>query len=500
MSKIVDHEIEKFLISGILKYKDKYDEISPFIDGDDFDLPIHRVVYGFIQEASSKGEEYDYKLIAFKIEQAKFRYEMELSVGEYIETISLINVHEDSLVEYAKKLKSLAVRRQIEATALEVARKMRDCGDQKYSEIVNLADSTFYGGVEIFEDGERKAIDVFENLEEEIEEMGNNQLPDGVICPYRTLQEYYGNFLPGHVYVVAARLKCGKSSLLQNMAYLASCQNDKQSVKIFYLDTELTTEHFKTRLVASLSGVKEAYIRSGLWRKNEELVTKIRSAVKMAKDLVGRMQHVYIGGAKLEAVVPLIRRWHRKEIANHYDGQGNPIMGMVCLDYLKLSEELDSASRLRTDQILGRKVDLYKQICTDLNVCPLTAIQTSRANAGANKISDSSVIANSDMVAQLASNVLLLEKLDLDMVQKLQVDFGVNATHSMTSLASRNQGIMAPGFSDYVKIQNGDKVEYVDNKIYYRFDNFKITEIDSLQNLVEGGYGIRTGHGDSIDL
>jgi len=425
---------------------------------------------------------------------------MELTIGEYLETISLIKIHEDSLVEYAKRLKSLSVRRQIEATALEVAKKMQQCGDQKYSEIVGLADATFYQGVKLFEEEERKPIDVFENLEDEIEEMGNNQLPDGIICPFPTLRDYYGNFLAGHVYVIAARLKDGKSTACQNIAYLCSCLNNEQAVKVLYLDTELTTNHFKTRLVASISGVNEAYIRSGMWRKNEELSVKVRAAIKIGKEFIGKIKHVYIGGSGIESVIPLIRRWHRQEIANHYDGRGVPVYGMVCLDYLKLSEELDTVSRLRTDQILGRKVDMYKQICTDLNVAPLTAIQTSRANAGSNRVSDSSVIANSDIVAQLASNVELLERLELDDIQKLQVDFGINATHSMVSVASRNQGVNGQGFSDHVKIQVGDKVEYVKNKIYFKFDNFKITELGSLEYLVNNGYNIQGNHSDDINL
>jgi replicative DNA helicase len=500
MSKIVDHDLERFLIAGLFQHKDKYDEITPFIEVEDFDLSIHKTVYSFITSAAAIGEEYDYKLIAFKIEQSKLRYEMELTIGEYLETISLIKISEDSLVEYAKRLKALSVRRQIETTALEVAKKMQQCGDQKYSEIVGLADATFYQGVKLFETEERKPIDVFEDIENKIEEMGNNQLPDGVICPFTTLRNYYGNFLPGHIYVIAARLKAGKSSCLQNISYLSTCFNKEQTVRVLYLDTELSTDHFQTRLIASISGVREAYIRSGLWRKNAELCTKVRAATRMASEFLGKLKHVYIGGATIESVIPLIRRWHRQEIANHYDGNGVPIYGMVCLDYLKLSEELDMASRLRTDQILGRKVDLYKQICTDINVSPLTAIQTSRANAGVNRVSDSSVISNSDMVAQLASNVCLLERLELDDVQKLQVDFGVNATHSLVSVASRNQGIEAPGFTDHVKIQVGDKVEYVDNKIYYNFDNFKITEIASLDSLVNNGYNIQGNHSDDINL
>jgi replicative DNA helicase len=500
MSKIVDHEIERFLLAGLFQHKDKYDEISPFITSEDFDSPIHKTVYSFLASSATAGEEYDYKLIAFKIEQAKLRYEMELSIGEYLETISLIKISEESLVEYAKKLKSLSVRRQIESTANDVAKKMQTCGDQKYSEIVGMADAAFYEGVRIFESEDRKPIDVFENIEDEIEEMGNSQSPEGICCPFKSLRDYYGDFLAGHVYVIAARLKGGKSTMLQNIAYLSSCLNDKQTVKCLYLDTELTTTHFKTRLVANISGVNEAYIRSGLWRKNELLVEKVRSAVKIASELVGKLHHVYIGGSVMESIIPLIRRWHRQQVANHYDSNGIPIYGMVCLDYLKLSEELDTSSRLRTDLILGRKIDMYKQICTDLNVCPTTAIQTSRANAGANRVSDSSVLSNSDIVAQIASNVNLLERLELDDVQKLQVDFGINATHSLISVASRNQGLNAQGFSDYVTVQNGDRVEYLPNKIYYRFENFKITEIASLEELVNGGYSIRSSSSDNVDF
>lgn len=822
MSKIIDHELERFLLSGVIQHKNQYDEISPIIKEEDFDLSIHKAIYKFLTISAMSGEEYDHKIVAFKIEQAKLRYEMELSVGEYLETISLMNIKEESVIEYAKRLKSLSVRRQIEATALNVATKMRDCGDEKYSAIINLADSTFYSGVQVFESGNNDPIDIFAELEAQIEDIGNKQEPDGVICPYPILRGQYGNFLPGHIYVFAARLKVGKalwedevvptpkgfvkikdinvgdfvyapdgsqtkvlakaswsnrelykisdgssdsiladaehewvakkrhdydpdtytskqmaehrcknsgyiipvaqpltndekelsippyilgcwlgdgtsadatitnndqyvidkwteygeslglkvlpkgdcgyritsgtksgrqtrnivleklrelnllnnkhipdiymnasieqrkellrgimdtdgcidlhqygraeisqcrkelsyqiltlirslgyktkmgvydarlygrivnknyrmsfytqdvsifnvpkkrerirteekscqsnrsqnhyvtseyygmgntvciqvehpshmflcgrnmipthnSTIVQNIGYKCCCENPLQDVKCLYLDTELTTAQFQTRLVSSLSGVSEAYIRTGRWRKEASMLDAVREALARTRKFHNRIQHIYVGGADMETLIPIIRRWHRKNVANHQSATGRPFFGMVVLDYLKLSDELDKKTALRTDQVLGRKVDRFKQICTDLNVCPVTAIQTSRANVGANKVSDSSVISNSDMVAQLASNVCLLEKLDLEEVQMLDVDFGVRATHSLISLASRNQGYDAPGFTDTVKIQKGDGFEYVSNKLYYNFDNFLVTEVNSLDKLV----------------
>jgi len=480
-------DLEKYIISGILNYPDVYFEISPFISEVDFSKKLHSVIWTGIKIASESQDKFDYRMLAFKIQELKIGFEEEnnLSLLDYLEAIEGIKISSKATVFYAKKLKCLTVKREIIESAKNVARKLVSSGDLEYTEIIELAESTFYNQINLYENGANEPIDVFEDIERMIEEKGDDPKEQGIKCPYDCLRAAYGNFTAGDLFFFVARSKSGKSTLLMNMLYKVCCLNETQNVKGLYLDTELETERFQYRLISAITGIQEVIIRNGRWRLNKDTEKKMREAWPIIRAFKNKIDHIYIANKKAEEVVPLIRRWYRKNIEPKKESEN--LECLVVYDYIKLGDEFhNSNNNMRPDLVVGHKVDCFKKLASELQIPILTSAQTNRSNEGrtasADRRIDGSVVGLSDQINQFASNVYLYNRLVIEDLQKLHGEYGIRATHELIPIYTRSQGESAPGIFDLVKLPDG---KWVDNLLYFNVDNFNVTEVGDLRSIVK---------------
>jgi replicative DNA helicase len=494
-------EIEKFLISGILRYPDLYDDLdSLIINSSDFNTRIHQDSWIYFGEILHKTGKISYEILGMKLMELKLNYGMDLTPLEYLKALSLMSVNKDSVNVFASKLKTLSGRKIVVSTSLEVANEALDFKrDLTLSELVNESDSKFFNQVNLFAGGKvDQPLDLFKDLEVIIEEKGNEPKDDGIICPYEKLRKLYGDFTPGDLYFFVARAKTGKTSWLMNLAIRMAFSLD-QNVKILIIDTELESYRLQYRLLSSLSGVSEYFIRTGRWRQNEDYVKRIRNVWPTVKLLVDKIDHIYVGSRGIDEIISIMRRWHRKNV----DGRDN-LMGCIIFDYVKLSADFGKMNQnMRPDIEVGLKVDKIKKVATELQVPILSSSQTNRTNesrSNANmRISDGSVISMSDMIAQFASNIFLLNRLTLEERQEYQGSYGVEPSHSLLNIYSRSQGPEAPGFNDIVKVIHGDKVTWVDNIFLLSFDSFKFEELGCLSDFVNKRAGYRLEYDTHFD-
>lgn len=486
----VNIDVEKYIISGVLNYPDTYFEICNFINENDFSKKLHKVIWIGITLCSSSKEKLDFRTLAFKIKEFKLSFpeENNLSLLDYLEAIKNINIAEDKVVFFAKELKKLTVKNEISSAALDVVEQLKNLPDAEYTDILNAAETTFYSKINIYENGDNEPIDLFSGLEELIEERGNDPKDDGIICPYPILRKYYGNFTPGDLYFFIARAKAGKSTFLMNLLYKICCLNSEQNTRGLIIDTELESYRVQYRLLSSLSGVNEYYIRTGKWRLNAQMVKRVRAVWPIIREFKSKIDHIYVGGKTIDEVIPIVRRWYRKNIEPFKKTED--IMGVLVYDYIKLSDELSKGnSHIKDYHIVGQKVDKLKRLATELQIPVLTSAQTNRLNearqSSKDRKNDGNVTGLSDQINQFASNIYLYNKLTIEDLQKLHSEYNVKATHELIPIYTRNQGENAPGIFDLVKIKEGDKVKWVENHIYFDVNNFSVEEVSDLDTIVK---------------
>ena len=103
--------------------------------------------------------------------------------------------------------------------------------------------------------------DIWENIISKRNEDGTY----GLLSKHKVLEEYF-TYQTGEVVIIAARRKHLKSIFGMNeLVHML-----KQGISCVYLDTEMPSESFTTRLLSHLTGIEEYRIKSGNYSQSEE--------------------------------------------------------------------------------------------------------------------------------------------------------------------------------------------------------------------------------------
>lgn len=246
--------------------------------------------------------------------------------------------------------------------------------------------------------------DVVGGIWEEIKERqnGNSQ---AIEFPFPALNQYVV-MEPGEAICFCAPQKAGKSAIL-----LTCCVDLLRKGKgVLYIDSEISTKLFTTRLLAHITGIKFSKIRSGNYSKEEE--SALETAVLWLKQQ--RFIHIYVPTLDENAMYLAAKK------AKHLID-----IDCIIVDYLKAGGSSDDAYEVYSS--LGRVSDCLKnKIAGDMKICCLTAAQATSSG----KIADSAKIARS------MSTVIMIQDKTLEEIaedssagtKKLRVLFNRNGS------------------------------------------------------------------------
>lgn len=225
----------------------------------------------------------------------------------------------------------------------------------------------------------------------------------GIPTKFTHLNEYV-TLEQGELLLFGAEPKEGKSMMLLNCA-VDLLKKDKA---VLYLDSELSTRLFTARLLAHLSGIKYRDLTSGNYSTDEAIrITKSIEWIKTRK-----FTHIYIPLFDKQSIYTAIKK------VNHTQG-----IDVLIVDYFKGGDEGDAFDIYRD---LGGVVNMIKnQVCGDMGIAGLGAIQTTEAG----KAADSKrIIRNASTIAIIQSKTP--EEIEEDGVEcgnkKLKVTYNRN--------------------------------------------------------------------------
>jgi replicative DNA helicase len=483
---VYDLRTEKHVLGGIIKSPSCFADLERFISEKDFYSEVHSTIFSIMKTMLLNGEEVDKTVLALRIKNLGISFKDEINIHDYIDSISFTQITQKATIEAAQELAKLRIVREIVESCKETATWAKKNMDKPLDDIVSGSDAIFNEQMRSYEfDDEPENL--FDDIENLIEERGNNPQEDyGFITPYSEWNRLYGGFRVGNIYAIASRPGQGKTTWLNYTAYRAAELND---TKVLILDTEMSPQEMKFRMVAAMSKVSVWHLETGNWRKNPDMIEKVRSALKVLKEKEYSFMHV--GNKSTDQVCSLIRRWHLNKV-----GRANKCI--IVYDYLKLTGD-KVGNNWAEHQVLGEKVDKLKKISEECNAALLTAIQMNRSGENFNRNSgsvvyDSSAIAQSDRLQWFASFVGLFCRKTLDEIAMDNVyddngvllhDFG---THKLVPLKTRFQGKDAAGHHDIIRRPdpNGNGPgTWSNNYLSFNVDNFEVEETGSLANIVD---------------
>lgn len=212
----------------------------------------------------------------------------------------------------------------------------------------------------IIDDDMHSSGEDIEDIWEQIEEDRNTDGSYGIPTIFPTLTEHGLVHEKGEMILLCAKRKVGKSLLLLN----EFSNKLKLGMSCLYHDTEMSDKLFTIRLLANLTGVPQALIKSGGYSKAEE--KKIVEAIEWLKKQ--KYKHIYAPN------------FNETEIYNQYRifmyRYGENMMGFY--DYFKAT---GSDSSMNYNQLGSQANFMKNEIAGGLQIPVMAAAQLNRDGA-----------------------------------------------------------------------------------------------------------------------
>lgn len=493
---VYSYEIEQQVLAGLLNSPQKYIEIAPFLSASDFVSDVNRVIFGFLKADYDQGNFIDEVILSERVRLSGISFEANVNISDYTSSIKLRKGSPSSLIESAKELKKLSVRRGISENAQKLVSAMSNLDPSKnLTEIVDVADSIYNSNINVYENGENFPQDIFDDMEEMIELKGNNpQSEFGPPGPHKMLNTLYGSILrPGNITTIVARPGVGKTQFVMDFCTKVSIA---QNIPVLHLDNgEMSKEELLMRQCASLSRVPLNLLETGQWRNaGAETVKKVRDVWNTVKNYQFFYQNV--GGMPVDSMIQMVKHFYFSKVK-----RGNPMI--LSFDYIKTTSE--NTKNKSEWQVVGEMVDKFKRLIQrdvtfdgDPMIAMMTSVQSNRQGITANRnsdniVEDESIVSLSDRIIQFSSHLFSLRQKTLDELAGEEW-FG---THRLTCFKYRHLGSDIHRAIQPVRMPNGDLKR---NFINLNFDNFNISEVGDLQDMVNAqvevellGGGLRGG-------
>lgn len=474
-------ELEQQLIAALLQHRQKYFEICDHINSETFYFESNRTIFSFIKNIYDKGDSADAVILSEKIKLSGISFEDNINIYDYLSSLSLRKVSENSVLSIAQELKKLFVRREVKGIGSDISKAMEKLpADASFYEILNSADDIYHKKLIEFDNSDEGVCDIFKEMPNIIEDRGENNITEfGPSGPHPRLQEMFGSLLrPGNITTIVARSGVGKTNFVMDFCTKVSLQH---SIPVIHFDNgEMSKEELIMRQCSALSQVPIRLLETGKWRHaGNDIVDRVRNVWNIIKQY--QFYYFNVGGFSVDKMIQKLKYIYYSKV-----GRGNPMI--FSFDYIKTTSE--SSNNKQEFQVVGEMVDKFKRLIqSDLVfdsepvVSMITSVQSNRTGITNNRRSDSlvedeSIVSLSDRITQFSSHLFGLRQKTMDELAE-EEGFG---THKLTCFKYRHLGENVHRAMQPVRLANGDLKK---NYINLNFENFLITEVGDLQDMVD---------------
>lgn len=396
-------EDEKIVLAALLQHGNSiFSDIQPLLNSDDFFSTEHQAIYSCVEKVLNDN---DIKSITVDmiVSTAKTLGLEKLLDKSCIDNLSDLKnklVNKDETITFSRRVQFWSVIRQF-SKRLSLGLNYLDklTGNEKITDIVGKQEEIIFDFIPSLLQ-EDEMVHMGEFAFDYINHLANNPvespgLPTGFP---RYDKAIGGGYRRGSVNVIGARPKVGKSTLCLNIAKNLVVQN----IPVLYLDTELRKEIQATKWAALVSKTGIEKIETGKFTSNEGETKQVFDSLEKAKKLP--FYHINISGKTPEEYLSIMRRWVAKHVG--YDSNGKTKDCLIILDYLK-TMDLGELGGFTEWQHLGDVITKMQNFAVKYDLPVLSMVQLNR---DAISRDDSGVIAGSDRILWLCSNMSYLKK------------------------------------------------------------------------------------------
>jgi len=477
-------ELEKQLLAGLIKYPHKYSDVSSLTTSDDFyseESVVHKTIFNTLAQAIENGEAVNEATLSHRVLSLGISFEDNISVGDYINSLSLIKINENFVLNVAKELKKLTIRRQLSSCGEKISRTMHKLdSSESFNDIISRADKLYNGQINLYDVGERKPENIFDEMKEWVEFRGKNPITEfGMMGPHKRVNELYGSLLrPGNITVICARAGVGKTQFCMDFSTKVSAE---YGVPVLHFDNgEMSKDELIVRQCAALSKVPLHLLETGLWRQaGNDIVKRVRKVWEKIKNM--KFFYYNVAGMTSQNMINLLKRFYFSEV-----GRGKEMI--FSFDYIKTTSEANDKNRSEWE-VVGNMIQRFKDcIHKDIKfdgepvVSMITSVQSNRQGIVNNRraeniIDDESIFSLSDRIVQFSSHAFILRKKTEDEMEG-EPNFG---THKFKCVKYRHLGQDVNGAINPVRMPNGSLQQ---NYIHLDLNNFNTTEKGDLRDLI----------------
>lgn len=451
-SDLFSLQSEKHSLSSICRNKEVLYEIDGWFTSTDYSQDIHATIYAIVRQVILAKEHLDPVLVAQKIANLGIKFNQDISIFDYVQSLFLIPTTKDVGIESFKDVLKLRIRRNLVDGAREIARFVQQNGEIKVSDIVSGCDKIYGDLVESFQKNiETNSYDLFSDIEVKIEGIADNPPDDSKFMsgPFPTVNSIYGSLSrPGNLTVIGSRSGVGKTSYgMFHNVYLA----ERYNIPILHLDFgEMSAEELQFRAVCMFTMGEVPYwaLESGKWRQNPEWAIKVRQVWPRIKKI--KFYYEDISNKEPKEIISLIRRYSLGVI-----GRGNQFL--IHYDYLKPFNTSDYATP--EWKVMGHFIqDIKSFINGEIQLPFWASLQLNRSGITTNKMavqvddSENSFSISDKILQQSTHSFILRHKLNEEMTEEGGLKFG---NIKMICVKSRHLGHDTAGALKPVEVKKG---------------------------------------------
>jgi len=459
------YEIERVFLASIIKHPQVIPDYLERLGDDLVHNDVHKIILGSIRHEFKNKKTVDITILANHVTNIGLASQDGTDIPDYIRTIVRMNsVTEDKIDTYFKECYKYKIARAGVISCQNTIKEIHSNLNQPISTIIAAMEKGMALSSTASEEDDDTFVDVYEGLDEMVENIAERETPEGVYLPFKTWNRWWGPLTKGDFHVIVAPPKTGKSTILNWIADAPFIlANKDKKIKVLILDTELESFRVRTRKVASMSQVNECYIKDGKWAKSSEMVEKVTSQFPKFSARKGKIYHRYVANIPIDKVCRIIKRWK----AVHTDPDDECV---VIYDYLKITgEKIDDSNK--EYQVMGEKCDTLKHLMAELGLCGVAAVQSNAAND----------VAMSQRIKWFASNIYLFRRKTSEELAEHGDQFG---THVIQPFALRNQGADWEE-EEFVKQEKEKGTVWNPNWLNISVKNFAMKEAGTRADVIE---------------
>lgn len=483
MTDLHSVQLEAQALAGLMKHTDIFFEICNWVIEEDFANKVHKSIYSLLEQRISTNATVNSTLLAQDIKNLGINFKDKIDIHPYIESLSRIKVSRPDSIQTFKKLVDLRARRGLVTQLKGQIEYVENSLSEPINDVVSNVDAMYSKEIKGLFNPE-EPVNIFEVMESQIEERGNNPIEDiGLITPHTNFNGLYGGLVTKNITAIVSRPGQGKTTWLVDIAF-KTAKLDNFDTYCLYLDTEMETSDIVSRTCAALSKADEWYTRTGKWRTRQDYTKQVRALWPQIKGF--KFFHHKIGNKPAEYIANFVRRWYYKHVKNKVGSNGKPIKFLLIYDYIKLTGEKVSAA-WQEHQAIGEKVDKLKKLGEEFDCAVLTANQQNRSGDSYGKkagqfADDSTSIAQSDRLLWFGGNIGIYREKTIEELTEDGPDWG---NYVYINVKKRFHGKDNIGRDLVNRVMSNGETRTFPNCIFFNVKNFNVEEVGTLRDLVD---------------